>query len=250
MSAHRWIFCGGMWRSGSTVQYQIAARLVEAHGVGRRLSYTPAASFADLAKNEESGEPGVLVLKSHVCAPAMRDRLEAGVGSVLACHRDPRDLVVSQADKEGTAPAADWAVRTAMTAIEQYGSWRGPWPVYETTYESLRTDLFAEVVRTARAIGLPADDGLAAEIAGALAPDAQRARLDAIAERDGWAEAGTSRVRFDPVELLNERHLGDGATGKWRDRLPVASALAIERAAGDWMRAHGYGVSVAGGGVS
>ena len=29
-----WVFCGGMIRSGSTLQYQIAADLVERLGVG------------------------------------------------------------------------------------------------------------------------------------------------------------------------------------------------------------------------
>ena len=37
-----WIFCCGMERSGSTVQFQISAQLVEDAGLGKRVEWVKA----------------------------------------------------------------------------------------------------------------------------------------------------------------------------------------------------------------
>ena len=43
-----WVFCCGMQRSGSTLQYQIAARLVEQAGLGQRLEWVEPGRFPEL----------------------------------------------------------------------------------------------------------------------------------------------------------------------------------------------------------
>ena len=235
----RWILCGGMWRSGSTLQYQIAARLVEAAGVGRRLPYASPAGFDEVAERHEP-DPGMLVFKSHECTSGMRDRLDRGEAVAILSHRDPRDVIVSMADKDAITPTAVWAARTAKAAVDRYRSWEGPWPVHETPYEQLRDRTAEEVLAIAKRIGVPCEADVARDIATALEPRRQAARLQAIESTRGWTRAGEGGNQFDPFELLNRGHLADGRSGKWRERLSTEVVSAIESEVGGWMRSHGY----------
>ena len=66
-----WIFCGGMPRSGSTLQFQLTAHLVELAGLGMRVDWVRAAEFPKL-REKYAARGGWKVLKTHACTPAMQ----------------------------------------------------------------------------------------------------------------------------------------------------------------------------------
>ena len=60
-----WIFCCGMRRSGSTLQYQLTARIVEEEGIGKRVEWVKPADFPVLREKYKDYE-GLKVFKSHI----------------------------------------------------------------------------------------------------------------------------------------------------------------------------------------
>ena len=93
------VVCCGMYRSGSTLHYQIAGALVEAAGVGARAGWDWASADVSLAR-PGAGRTGAMgVIKVH--EPHPEPGVEAGLDPdgvlYIYSHRDLRDVVVSYA---------------------------------------------------------------------------------------------------------------------------------------------------------
>src|SRR5262245_31853587 len=88
------VLCVGMYRAGSTWQYDVAARLVERRG-GRRLGFVVGEVYTPPAAGPWR------VLKSHDAHPAFAAALRAGRAAALYCYRDLRDVAFSLVHKLG-----------------------------------------------------------------------------------------------------------------------------------------------------
>lgn len=231
-----WVFCGGMFRSGSTVQYQIASHLVESACRGHRLPFGESPDFAaESPRLRVAAEAEYRVCKSHGVSEAMRSQVERGRGVVLTVHRDIRDVVVSAMRKNGWSFRRLWKAGKLSRWTRRFEEWAALPGALVSRYDSLSVDLAGEVRRIAGHLGLDVGDAKRREIAMLYAIERQRERADAF--RAGRGEA---RMKYDPHTLLHHNHIASGATGDYRNVLQAAEIRAIEDECGEWMATWGY----------
>jgi hypothetical protein len=230
-----WVFCGGMFRSGSTVQYQIASHLVEHCGRGRRITWHSPDEF-DSVRRTHAAEPGMLVFKAHGLTAAMREELDRRGVRVITVHRDIRDVVVSALRKNGWTFRHVWKNGYLQRWTRRFEEWAALPGALVSRYENLVEGLGDEARRIAGLLELPADDGLVAAVASEYAIDRQRERLvDIRTER-----AHGIRKKFDPHSLLHFNHVASGEVGIFRHALAPAEIRAIEDACREWLDRWGY----------
>ncbi len=76
-----WVFCGGMNRSGSTLQYLLASELIERSGLGKRAPYVdPSEHPHELACKPSFG---LSTFKSHIVTQEVARHCEQGNAVVL-----------------------------------------------------------------------------------------------------------------------------------------------------------------------
>lgn len=234
-----WVFCGGMFRSGSTVQYQVAAHVAETAGRGCRL---PFAADGDLGAATSSVQAAaqadtLLVCKSHAVSDAIRLQVHGGRGIVLTIHRDIRDVVVSAMSKNSWSFRKIWRSDKLRYWTSRFDEWAALPGALVSRYDDLVADLPREVGRIATHIGCPVGAADSATIAAAYSIDRQRSRTAAVRQQrqiDGPA------LKFDPHSLLHHNHIASGATGQYREVLRPAEIRAIEDECGEWMARWGY----------
>ncbi len=65
-----WVFCCGMYRSASTLQFQIATWLVKDAGVGQQVGWIDAKGFSEV-RDSYANCTGLKVVKVHLCTDPM-----------------------------------------------------------------------------------------------------------------------------------------------------------------------------------
>jgi hypothetical protein len=230
-----WVFCGGMFRSGSTVQYQIASHLVEHHGRGTRVSWHSPHEF-DAVRLAHANTPGLIVFKAHGLTAAMREELDRSGGHVITVHRDIRDVMVSALRKNRWSFRHAWKHGYLRRWTQRFEEWAAIPGTLVSRYEHLVEGLEHEASRIAGLLGLPVDDTLATAIAADYAIDRQRERT---ADIRGKQSRGTL-TKFDPHSLLHFNHVASGEVGIFRHMLAPAEIRAIEDVCGEWLDRWGY----------
>ncbi len=72
-----WIFCCGMYRSASTLQFQIATRLVKDAGLGEQIGWIDWKRFPEV-RNKSVNHSGLKVCKVHICSEAISSEFYNG----------------------------------------------------------------------------------------------------------------------------------------------------------------------------
>ncbi len=170
------IYCLGMPRSGSTLQFQIAAELVERHGLGRRLPFLARPKVPRLVR-ALCGRSRAFVLKTHALDPVSVDHWERDSSLGLYSYRDVRDALVS-ALRMAQQPYTDsWARAFLQSVFEhQEAVLRMP-RVLVQRYEDITGDLGEAVAQVASHLGIAMAPGEADALALNFVPEAQKARL-------------------------------------------------------------------------
>lgn len=230
-----WVFCSGMHRSGSTVQYQIAAHLVEQAGRGERITFHKPEAFGEVRAAHDAGHR-MLVFKAHGLSDAIRDELRDHGGIVITAHRDIRDVVVSAMRKNNWTFRHIWRIGRLQHWTTRFEEWATVPGAMVSRYDRLSADLAGETIRIAGTLGIPLATGDADRIAADYTADRQRERTAAVQEVRQRGEA----VTYDPHSLLHHNHIASGAVGGYRTVLRPAEIRAIEDACGAWMDRWGY----------
>lgn len=239
----KWVFVGGMIRSGSTVQYQIAKRLVEENLGGTAVGFLDVAEI-DQRLDVLEAEPSTrfpCVVKSHVCTPGIASRIGRGDAIAFYTYRDIRDVVVSGCRNFGISLESFLSGRLIDQTIGEGYLWTSSPTVHASSFESLMADMPSWIAGMAERMGiadLPRERF--EEIAAAHSLERQRER---IGKADHVDLHGYS---VDPETLLHKNHIGEAAVGGWREKLAPAQVRKIEEMAGDWMADHGYSPAEAG----
>jgi len=230
-----------MQRSGSTLQFQIAARLVEEAGLGRRVEWVEPLKFPEL-RAKYADVPGMKVFKNHVCTDAMAAEFDRGAVGLYS-YRDLRDVFVSNMTKYASRFDQFWYAGFLDVTLRNDRRWTGLPRVLVSRYESMVSDLPAEVARIAAHLGIPLDADACLKIADEHSVEKQKRRIERSVE-DGALKQGYAGARYDPQSMLHTDHLQGGRVGGWRERLTEREAALLEGAAADWLQAHGYALSV------
>lgn len=236
-----WVFCCGMQRSGSTLQFQIAAHLVEQAGLGRRVEWVEPRRFPEL-RERYAGVPGIKVFKNHVCTDAMAAEFARGNAIGIYSYRDLRDVFASNMKKYASSFEQLWCGDFLETSLSNYRRWTGLPRVLVSRYETMIADLPGEVGRIAAHLGIDLDGPGCQRIAEEHSMEKQKQRIAGFgsdALRDGYAGA-----RYDPRSMLHTDHIQGGVVGGWRGHLTTGEVAQIENAAAAWLRQHDYPLSL------
>ena len=223
-------------RSGSTLQYNIAAELIERAQAGSRAQWIDdhEAYFASYRD-----QPGLIVFKSHILTPQIKAIIGAGAGLVLTCHRDVRDCVASWQSKTGGNLSFQGALDFSFCAINQLSGWEELNCTYKlvSRYEDFAIDADSEIQRVAEFLGLELDPGAALEITSALTTSSLQERLASLGEDDLTMRGGST---WDTKTLLHINHFNGGLIGRAKEELSNDLYSALTDIHSDWLLAHGY----------
>lgn len=230
-----WIFCGGMLRSGSTLQYNIAAEMVELCGAGRREVY-----IEDHGKYFGGPLPAELtVFKSHELSAPIADLFRQRKCLALISFRDVRDVVASWQAKTRKPMEVAAGLRIAESAINNFHPWEQLPSEYvlASKYEDVVDNIPAEVHRIAKLIQLKLDADQENAISTAVSvPEIER-RLGDLGSEDLTKSAGMS---WDTRSLVHVDHLNGGEIGRYKLELSEELADELTRRHEDWLLSHGY----------
>lgn len=231
-----WVFCGGMFRSGSTVQFQIASHLVEHFGLGERLTWRNADDFT-ATRADCPDDDRLRVFKAHHLSAAIRAELAAAGGLVITTHRDIRDVVASAIRKNGWSFRHIWKHRMLARWTGRFDEWAALPGALVSRYDRLVGDLGAEAVRIGRLLGVDVPADLAATIAEAYAVERQRERTADVRLRRDRRQLAT---KYDGHSLLHHNHITSGEVGGYHRVLRPTEIRLIEAECGEWMQRWGY----------
>lgn len=234
--APRLVITLGLYGSASTWLFNVVRETLNAaHGMERVCAY-----YADAITLifQDGAIPGRhVVVKMHVGDAMLAGFVHVAQPLLLLSVRDPRDAVVSLMQRFGQDfdKAASRVVQSArrILAFAEAGH---PYLRYEDNFFARPETLDAIAAR----LGVTLADEIKTAIFAGYATASVRSfagRVSALpAERlDGGADD-----LFDRVTHIHRNHIGDGLTGKWRERLSPAESAAITQTLGDFIARFGY----------
>jgi len=230
--------CGG-YRSGSTLQYNLAGEYAERANAGRRIGFVEPEQVALLDQGWSFVEAlGVAVAKCHLAPAAAggseRWRRFAGQGRLLAVYtvRDWRDVVHSWSRMFDQDLAQVFAHPRWALNLANLESWLGEGARVQR-YETLVADPLAALRELAVLARLPIDgDAMTAAALAATAP-ASPPEPCAPARETGGSAAADART------LVHAEHVADPGGGGWRGWTPAQRAL-VGRQIAPLMERFGY----------
>lgn len=232
-----WVFCGGMMRSASTLQYQITAQLVEAAQLGRRLQWTEAENFPEL-QHRLSQDSSWKVYKTHICTQSMIEEFDQANAIGVYIYRDIRDAFTSQMVKDGVSPRALLDSDFIQVCLDNYYHWSQLPQVLISRYETVMKNLPNEVLRIAQHLGIDLNFEQAQQIASDFSLAKQQSRIE-----QSQAICDTEYHQFDQHSLLHINHIHSGQVGRWKTELRREDVEQIENQARAWMQDQGYSLS-------
>lgn len=231
------VFCVGMYRAGSTWQYEVVSHLIERHRGGRRLGFVP---------GDQLGEAdGWHALKAHEGHKHFAAALGRGRAKAVYCYRDLRDVAFSLAHVYRTS-FEDIVQRQRYLdlclANDRY--WARQPRVLSQRYEAMIAEPAGAVTAIAEHLGIELADGEAAAVAGQFALEANRQRAAA------WEQDVRARGinPDDPAHgllpeqhtLLHWNHIREGRAGGWRAQATPRQRAVLAALCGPWLKARGY----------
>jgi len=238
-----WIFCCGMMRSGSTLQYQITAQLLEKANLGKRIEWAEPEMFPEL-QAKHADYKGWKVFKAHICTDEIKSEFEKNNAKGVYVFRDIRDAFVSMMKKGGMT--AEKLMQSSVfldSCLDEYAKWTVLPGVLVSRYEDMIEDLPGEVERLAAHLDIPCDRSMCEQIASEYTINKQIKRIDDFKNKIPKELAKSADNVFDPVNLLHTNHIYSGQVGKWKNVLTSGEISAIEIMTRDWLIANGYKLS-------
>lgn len=183
-----WVFCGGMVRSGSTLQFQITVRLVEEAGAGKQVEWAKPNGFPEL-QQKYAAYTGYKVFKIHECTDAVISEFHQHNAMGVYVFRDLRDVFVSMMRKESVTFKRLWQAPFLNGCLEQYKKWISLPGVLVSRYEDMMVDLPKEVARIATHLGIQLEPQKYNKIAADYGVERQLERI-AAAKESGELQPG------------------------------------------------------------
>jgi len=239
-----YVFCAGMHRSGSSVQFQITSDLLESRKIGER---KPNSHGEPAAKENwwwackmHEGVRGSSLMQKHPTAVA------------VYCYRDVRNVVVSYLRLMSTESNGTFFVKDSpnfeklmeenfiQRVLNNYKLWTGFGDrCWVSQYENFTPNLADEVRGIARHLKLTLAEGEADEVAARYSVSEQKKRMEQI--RGLHANDKSVAKKLHEATRLHPNHIRSEVTD-FRTELTAYQISEIESVAGDWLAARGYPV--------
>lgn len=237
-----WVFCCGMFRSGSTLQYNITRELVENYTNGTILGIDNGTQLPDISEMHR-WLTSYAVLKIHIHRKEI-DTVIANGNAVkgIYIYRDVRDVVVSWMNMRNQSFEDIDGPSFAAICVANYEAWTHLPHVLVSRYEDMMAgNLLEEVNRIARFLNIDITPQQANAIAQKNTLEQQKDYLNKF----DFAHQGVhfDWTTYDPKTLMHKNHVQSSQSGRWQEKLTSAQTHLIEDQVGDWLQAHGYSLS-------
>lgn len=230
------VFCGGMFRSGSTLQYQIVSQLIEDRGLGDRITWHSPEAFSEI-RSLHSSSSQMLAFKAHKLTSEMLKEIEHNGAKVITAHRDIRDVVVSAMKKNDWSFRKIWRNDRLRYWTGRFDEWARQPGALVCRYEDLVTDLHGVIKSIADHLDISLSENEIGSLAQEYSLDNQKLRAGQVAIQ---MQTGRNMSKFDPHSLLHHNHIATAGIGEYRKILLPAQIRAIEDECSDWMMRWGY----------
>lgn len=238
------VVCAGMFRSGSTWQYQVACELASRSGRTVHpcgfLSGDTLAAFLAAPRDPNAWH----LYKTHYPDP-IHTALDLAETRVLYSYRDLRDVAYSMAHKTaGTFARTVIEGRMLAECITADAFWSAFPGAFTMRYEEWVRDNGRFVRGIAAALGMGTSQETADEVAGLFRFDRNRDRTARLAARLAGEGVDLSdpanALRYDADSLLHWNHLRTGGVGGWRQVATAEERAVLLAECGQWLVARGY----------
>jgi len=236
-----WIFCGGMGRSGSTVQYQITARLVEEAKLGKRVGWIKLSDFPAL-RDKYAHDNQWKVVKTHACTNTIQAEFQQQNAMGVYIFRDVRDVFVSTMNKRAKSFEQLWANNTFEKKLHNFELWTSLPNMLILKYEDVVNDLPKEVRSIAIHLGISLDNEKYEAIAADYSLERQREYVLRLKSEPSKLRKINNNL-VDPYTQLHTNHIHSGKVGRWKEILTSQQVAFIEQIAGKWLVNNGYELS-------
>ncbi len=142
-----------MQRAGSTLQFQIAAHIAEAAGIGTRHAHIAPQHIPHLLAHRHA-QP-LKVIKTHVFTDQIHEEFRTGHALGLYIYRDLRDVIVSFMHKDALPFDEAWVLRRLEHNLAWFYQWTAQPRLLLSRYETVFNHLPAEVARIAAHLNVP-----------------------------------------------------------------------------------------------
>lgn len=236
------IIANGMLRSGSTLQYNLAAKIIETVRPLNRVGF-----LGDFGKPEVRQKLDALkvgkgwsILKTHEL-PLEPDFYDDNV-RVIFSYRDVRDIAASIKKKWGYPFEQILADIDAMIEIER--AFADLPNVLVQSYDNLYDDLPSATREIAQFFSVPLTTTNISQISGSLSVDASKKRIEARLKNPVTRLLGrvVGRLRVDPITQMHDNHISasNGRDGDWVNQFDAAERDELERRYSAWLAQRGY----------
>ncbi|NJN88474.1 MAG: sulfotransferase domain-containing protein [Leptolyngbyaceae cyanobacterium SL_7_1] len=220
-----WVFCCGMLRSASTLQFQITTQLIGDRALGQSVGWIDFKRFPEVRRSV--GETGFKVIKVHVCTEAMAAEFQAGNAIGIYAYRDIRDAYASYMQQRQKPFEYLWQEGFVETCLDNYARWTRLPKVLVSEYESIVQDLPTEVSRIAQHLKISVTPEECNALALAYSPTAQHQRMQTFREKLLQASLAPNDHRelvdyHDEASLLHINHLE-----LWQSRTLASRAVPL-----------------------
>ncbi len=218
-----------MLRSGSTLQYQLAAALLEQAGPVRRLGFVEPGSRLEW-KTNDSHE--IAICKLHHWDEELALLLQSGQARAIYSFRDLPNVAASAMRQFQKTFRHIWDERWLQHAAEAGDRWLAEPNVCSAKYEIFHKAVLTETRRIARHLGIEISDEVAERIANEYSPSSQLQKTKKI--------EGCSIHNYCETTLLHPGHISEELPAEALKRLLPQEKELIEREFYEWRKARGY----------
>lgn len=240
MGEPAWIFCCGMYRSASTLQFQIAARLVKDGGVGQQVGWIDWKRFPEV-RNLYANYNGLKVTKVHTCSAPIISEFVKNNAKGIYIFRDIRDVYTSSMKQRLKAFDQLWNEGFIESCLDNYKKWNSLPRVLVSNYEEVVENLPREVKRIATHmdVNISLDSQ---RIADGYTVEIQQKRIGNFKDKLlRMPETHENKDReivdyYDEESLLHINHIDSGKVGRWKEELSIKEVALIDNKVINWRR--------------
>jgi hypothetical protein len=238
-----WIFCCGMPRSASTLQFQIVSKLVEEARKGQRIEWAEHYDFPKIrAKYREY--QGWKVFKVHIPTEEILSEFDRNNAKGIYIYRDIRDAVVSNIRRLGIESNMPKRKEMIGKWCKKWIKYHNQWTAFPQTmvsrYETTVGDIFHEVQRIAAHLDISLTHAECRQIADEFSLEKQVRRIEKMKNESLPKLGDRNETVIDPHSLLHSNHIYSGKNGQWKDFLSPDELNAVNNLITPWLKKKGY----------
>jgi hypothetical protein len=239
-----WVFCCGMYRSASTLQFQITAQLVQDAEIGQQVGWIDADRFSEVRRSYQDA-PGLKVIKVHKCTDSIITEFINNNALGIYIFRDVRDVYASMMKQR--QKSFDFLRQEGFleACLENYKRWTTLPNVLVSRYSDIITNPAEEVRRIAAHLQIPINPSTCHTIAMSYNLEAQKERIESLKDRLMKMPQNPNDHRelvdhHDESNLLHINHIDAARVGRWKDDFSEQEVDLIEKQVEKWCQQNGY----------